>query len=128
MSFSNNSKIWFTNCKLVCHKKNALFKTVSVFLSLKPLVFCRNLVLRKCTFLCPFFGGNHELGKSGAHCFLHNSNRTKNTKRKSETTLFCSNLSFVKQQKPDLMQQRKAKTLIAHIGVFCVKQRLCLKN
>ena len=33
-----------------------LFNAITVFVALKPLSFCRNLVFKKCTFLCPFFG------------------------------------------------------------------------
>ena len=76
------------------------------------------MVFEKCTFLCPVFG---------AHCFLHNFNRTPPLQKKPLKPLFSAViwLLAVKQQRPDYCRKAKnQKTLIVHFGVFGVHKNV----
>ena len=50
----------------------------------------------------PFWGGNTNWTKNGAHCFLHNFNRTKKTLK---PLFFSSALAFVVKQQTRLLQK-----------------------
>ena len=55
------------------------------------------------------------------HIVLCISTTEQKIKKILKPLFFCGSLAFVvKQQKPDLLQKPKNKTLIVHIGVFGV--------
>ena len=72
--------------------KMRFFQTSTIFIALKPLFFCRNLVFEKCPILCPFFGGGGSLIEQKWRTMLfHNFNRTK---QPSATTTFLQESGF----------------------------------
>ena len=95
MSFFSESQNWFTNCKLVCHPKMQ-FLTISVFIALKSLSFCKSLAFEKCPLL-----GVSLIGQKWCARLFHNLNRTN---KNSETTIFLQESGLVaKQQKQFLL-------------------------
>ena len=116
--FFSNLKTWFTNYKLVCHKK-WMFSNNSCLLVLKHYFFCRNLVCEKWPFLCPFFcvggGGGSLIGQKWCTLQLKQNKKTQTF----ETTICLQALGFCcKATKQLLLMGGENKKLIGHSGVF----------
>ena len=87
----------------------------------KTTIFVRQSVIWKNARFCAWLWGGTLIGQKWCTLFCAQVQQNKTKEKTLKPLFFCNKLAFVvKQQKPDLIQKTKNKTLIVHIGVFGV--------
>ena len=127
----SNLTNWFTNCKLVCHKKCIVLTQLVLLLS--NHYFCKaKVVVWQMTGFCALFfwgGGETLIGQKWCTLFSSQLKQNQKSKNHSGTTIFSAIvwLLLLSQHKPVLQQKPKKQN--GHLGVSSLcKERFCLNT